>query len=299
VLFEPYNEPLDVDWSGVIKPYHEEVLQVIRPHSNNIVILGTRTWSQEVDVASQDKVADSNVAYTVHFYASTHKQELRNRVSTALSNGVAVFATEWGNCEASGDGALDFGSTSTWLGFFQQHHISDANWAVADKEEACAALRPGASCSGNWGASELTESGTWMRNSLRAFSGLSSELGGSGSGSSSGSCAADDEDCSAARCCATAGKTCFRKDDFWASCRLDCTPGAVNPDDPEEFRSPWSCQVLSTHVDQLLCDAHFRSQQQTTETNMTVLSSADNQPSPIFACMAFAVVVLMATSPPR
>merc|ERR1711981_1421922 len=101
---------------------------------------GTRQWSQEVDEAARDRVNGENLAYTIHFYANTHRQGLRDKVSAALASGVAVFATEWGTCDASGGGTLDLGETQAWLNFFAQHHISDANWAVSDKSEACSAL---------------------------------------------------------------------------------------------------------------------------------------------------------------
>lgn len=171
VLYETYNEPMQQGWSDTIKPYHEQLVPVIRAHTNNLIILGTRTWSQEVDVAAADPVSGVNLAYTIHFYASTHKQSLRNRVSTALARGVPVFATEWGTCEATGDGQLDFPETNTWLNFFAQNHISDANWAIADKSEACAALQPGASANGGWSESQLTDSGRFMRASIRGEGG--------------------------------------------------------------------------------------------------------------------------------
>lgn len=170
VLFETYNEPVHSSWSGAIKPFHEEIIPVIRKHTKNIIILGTRLWSQEVDEASRDPVAGENLAYTIHFYANTHRQSLRNKVSAALSNGVAIFATEWGTCDASGDGGLDLRETQAWLDFFEQHHISDANWAIGDKSEACAALKPGASGKGGWSLSQLTESGRFVRASIRGGS---------------------------------------------------------------------------------------------------------------------------------
>ena len=56
-------------------------------------------------------------------------------MSAALANGVAIFATEWGTCDASGDSTLDLGETQAWLNFFAQHHVSDENWTVSDKSE--------------------------------------------------------------------------------------------------------------------------------------------------------------------
>merc|ERR1711963_486968 len=80
--------------------------------------------SQDVDEASRDPVNGQNLAYMIHFYANTHRGELRNKVSAALSNGVAVFATEWGTCSADGNGQLDLGETQAGraAGRAQCHH---------------------------------------------------------------------------------------------------------------------------------------------------------------------------------
>merc|ERR1712117_2221 len=183
VMYETYNEPLQVSWSGTIKPYHEQVIPVIRQHTSCPIILGARAWSQDIDEAARDPVSGQNLAYTIHFYANTHRGELRNKVSSALSTGVAVFATEWGTCSADGNGQLDLGETQTWLNFFAQHHIGDANWAVSDKSEACSALQPGASGNGGW--SQLTQSGSFVRGSIR----------GDGGGSPGGGCCRFGADC--------------------------------------------------------------------------------------------------------
>merc|ERR1719464_1795751 len=167
VMYETYNEPLQVSWSGTIKPYHEQVIPVIRQHTSSPIILGTRAWSQDIDEASRDPVNGQNLAYTIHFYANTHRGELRNKVSAALSNGIAAFATEWGTCSADGNGQLDLGETQAWMNFFDQHHISDANWAVSDKSEACSAMLPGASGNGGWSDGELTDSGRYVRGAIR------------------------------------------------------------------------------------------------------------------------------------
>jgi len=168
VLFETYNEPQQISWSQQIKPYHEELVKVIREYTNNIIILGTRMWSQDADMAAQDPVEGENLAYTIHFYAASMGKELRARVSDALRAGVAVFATEWGVCEYTGSGATDLRSAQAWLDFLEENYISDANWAISDKDESCSALREGASDSGGWPASDLTASGAFIRDSIRS-----------------------------------------------------------------------------------------------------------------------------------
>jgi len=71
------------------------------------------------------------VAYAIHFYASSQGEWLRDKVRKVLDRGLAIFATEWGTCEASGNGALRLDEVRAWLGLFEYHVISDANWALA------------------------------------------------------------------------------------------------------------------------------------------------------------------------
>jgi len=179
VLFEIYNEPLQSSWSDEIKPYEQAMVNTIRNHSDNVIICGTRQWSQDVDLAAEDPLEGENLVYTIHFYAAYHRSELRQKALQALSKGVALFASEWGTCFFDGNGNLDLEETRTWLRFLEQYNISDANWALNDKDEACSALMPGSSNSGGWDADlNLTESGRWVRENLRGGVTYGSELTG-------------------------------------------------------------------------------------------------------------------------
>jgi endoglucanase len=167
VIFEIYNEPLDVEWSTV-KTYAEAILAAIRATgAQNLVIVGTPNWSQDVDVAASDPItAHVNVAYTLHFYAATHKQFLRDKAKRALDAGAALFVTEWGTCAASGNGALNQAETKAWLDFLTNHEISWVNWALNDKAESCSALTPDAGTNGPWTGSSLTASGALVKTAL-------------------------------------------------------------------------------------------------------------------------------------
>lgn len=160
VIFEIYNEPLQIPWTTV-KTYAEAVIAAIRgAGAKNLVIVGTPNWSQDVDIAATSPITtDSNVADTLHVYAATHKQYLRDKAKKALAAGLALFVTEWGACEASGNGALNEAETRTWLEFLGQHQISWVNWALNDKAKACSALAPSAGTRGPWGGNLLTASG--------------------------------------------------------------------------------------------------------------------------------------------
>lgn len=168
IIYEPYNEPLDVSWTGTLKAYHEDVLASIRANDpDNIVICGTRTWSQRVDEVIGNKIDDPNVAYTLHYYAATHKQELRDIAQQAVDAGVPLFVTEYGVSEASGDGSIDAEEANTWWDFLDANGIGWCNWSIADKEELSAALKPNASATGGWTLDQLTQSGTMVRAEIK------------------------------------------------------------------------------------------------------------------------------------
>ena len=63
IIYEIYNEPEQVSWTNVIKPYAQEVINEIRAiDPDNIIIVGTPTWSQDVDVAARDPLDFTNIA---------------------------------------------------------------------------------------------------------------------------------------------------------------------------------------------------------------------------------------------
>jgi hypothetical protein len=173
VIYEVWNEPVrSQDWSTVIKPYHEAVIAAIRDRDpDNLIVCGTQTWSQDVDKAALDPLKHRNVAYSLHFYAATHKQELRDKAAVAMGKGIALMVTEWGTSEASGNGTLDREETRRWLAFMDENRVSWCNWSVADLRETSAALIPGASGSGGWQAAAISPSGALVRDELRAKNG--------------------------------------------------------------------------------------------------------------------------------
>lgn len=171
VIYELWNEPLNThDWGTVIKPYHEAVIPKIRAHDpDNLIVCGTQTWSQDVDKASLDPIEGDNIAYALHFYASTHKQSLRDKAATALQNGIALMVTEWGASEANGNGVLDREETDKWIQFMNANDLSWCNWSVADLAETSAALRPGADPNGGWASAVISPSGLLVRQELRKY----------------------------------------------------------------------------------------------------------------------------------
>ncbi len=150
VLYEICNEPNRVDW-GTVKNYANDVIKAIRDNNDNtVIIVGTTNWSQDVDVAGASKLSGNNLMYTLHFYAGTHKDALRQKAQTALNNNTPIFVTEFGTSDASGDNAYSPDETKTWINWLNERKISWICWSFSDHKEVSAALVPG-SCSGsNW-----------------------------------------------------------------------------------------------------------------------------------------------------
>jgi len=170
VIFEIYNEPINTSWDD-IKAYAAPVIAAIRQHSDNLIVVGTPFFSQRVDIASQSPITGvDNLAYTLHFYAGTHGESLRNNARTALSNGIPLFVTEWGAVNADGNGGVNEASTREWMDFLEQNNISHLNWAVNDKDEGASVLigtEQGANNQGGWALSLLTPSGLLSRDIIR------------------------------------------------------------------------------------------------------------------------------------
>ncbi|MGW0217492.1 cellulase family glycosylhydrolase [Micromonospora chokoriensis] len=153
VIWEPYNEPLQVSWTTVIKPYHQAVVSAIRAADpDNIVVLGTPTWSQDVDVAAASPVSGTNLMYTLHFYSCTHGSALRAKGDAAIRAGLALFVTEWGASNADGglDGRSCLPEAQSWIDWMKANGISWTAWKLDVGTDTTNLLSPGAPVTGGW-----------------------------------------------------------------------------------------------------------------------------------------------------
>ncbi|MDG5815385.1 cellulase family glycosylhydrolase [Chitinispirillales bacterium ANBcel5] len=188
VIFEILNEPIRSNqgrdaqgyWDHELKPYHENVIAAIRQHSDNLVLVGTPEWCQRVDVAAQNPLDDHNVAYVLHFYAGTHGSSLRTSAWSATLNArIPLFVSEWGTTHANGgrpDPDNDYHNpqvyieeTRRWFDWMDNLHISWCNWSVQNLGELSAILNSGGA-EGGWSVSQLSESGRFIRETLRDYS---------------------------------------------------------------------------------------------------------------------------------
>lgn len=169
VIYEICNEPVGADWNSDIKPYAETVIGTIRQFDDHsLILVGTNTWSQDVDSVVGNTLDDGNVMYVAHFYAGTHKENIRNKISTALNAGVPVFISECSICDASGNGGIDYASANEWLDFMNSNQLSFIAWSLSNKAETSALISSGCSAKSGWSDGDLSETGRWFK---RAISG--------------------------------------------------------------------------------------------------------------------------------
>lgn len=164
VLYEICNEPNgNITWQRDVKPYAITVVNAIRESApRSVILIGSPTWSQDIHEAAVDPLTGTNLMYTLHFYAGTHGESLRERIDDALARGLPVFVSEWGTSRADGSGGVYLNESAVWLDFLAARGISWANWSLCDKGETSAALKPGTPTDRLWTDSDLTASGRFV-----------------------------------------------------------------------------------------------------------------------------------------
>ena len=173
VIYEICNEPNGgTSWQQV-KEYAEAVISVIREKdSDGIILVGTPNWCQYVDQAATDPITGyENIMYTLHFYAATHTEGLRNNMVTALEAGLPLFVSEYGICDASGSGNIDEYQAGEWLKLMDEHQVSYVAWNLSNKAETSAFFKSSCSKTNGFTTDDLSTSGKWVYEMLRERAG--------------------------------------------------------------------------------------------------------------------------------
>lgn len=177
VIYEIFNEPDEESWSEV-KAYSQAVISTIRAiDPDNVILVGNPHWDQDIHLVADDPITDvNNIMYTVHFYAATHKQNLRDRCDYALKKNIPIFISESAGMEATGDGPLNEKEWIAWLDWAESKKISWVTWSVADKNETCSVLLPSASANGNWTDRDIKESGIKSKALIKKYAAMDKKL---------------------------------------------------------------------------------------------------------------------------
>lgn len=163
VIYEICNEPNGgTEWSE-IKRYAERIIPVIRANAKDaIIIIGTPTWSQDVDKAALDPVKGTNLMYALHFYAGTHKDNLRAKMVSAIKAGLPVFVSEYGITDASGNGRCDIEEANKWVAVMDQYKVSYICWNLANKNESSSLIKNGVKKLSGFTEDDLSVEGNWL-----------------------------------------------------------------------------------------------------------------------------------------
>ena len=166
VIYEICNEPNGVTWSQ-IKDYADFVIPTIRYYDpDSVIICGTSTWNQDVDIAANDPLNYGNIVYALHFYSGTHGQALRDKADVAIGKGLPIFVSEWGTSDCMGSGGPYLTEADRWISWMGERGISWCNWSLCNKAESSAALNPGVSICGPWYSSDLSTSGSYIKSRI-------------------------------------------------------------------------------------------------------------------------------------
>jgi len=170
ILYEICNEPNGgTSWSDV-KHYAEQVIEVIREKDpDGVILVGTPNWSQYVEQAAADPITGyDNIMYTLHFYAATHKEDLRDSFVRATEAGLPIFVSEFGICDASGNGAIDTHQADQWIELLDACQVSYIAWNLSNKSETSALFKSSCSKISGFTTEDLSDSGKWLYEKMTA-----------------------------------------------------------------------------------------------------------------------------------
>ena len=173
VLYEICNEPSGsgIGWD-TIAFYANRIIPIIHKNAPGAVILiGTPNWCQNLNQVDPSKLIDrKNVMYTFHFYAATHNYLFP--IFFEHIHRIPVFITEWGPCESSGNGVVNFPTAEKFADAMRMHilngdtvRISWCNYSYVDKNETSASLQPESCTNCQW--DNMTPTGFFVREYMK------------------------------------------------------------------------------------------------------------------------------------
>jgi len=164
VIYEIYNEPTDSQTWPEVKVYAKKVIEAIRNNEKNALILvGSPHWDTDLDLVAADPITGfTNIAYTLHFYAKTHKADVRAKGDIALSKNLALFVSECGAQDYTGAGDLDVASWNEWMIWMKTNSISWCAWCVPSF------VKDGVTNSRLWSSDEISDWGTLVEKSIKS-----------------------------------------------------------------------------------------------------------------------------------
>ena len=158
VIYETVNSPNSVDWyngsGNDLKTFNQNVVNHIRAreaakgYAPNVILVGTPTFSQDVDTATYSPLTGNLIAYNFMWYAGTHGSWIRAKADTALNTLAAntphqtLFMGEIGTTASNGNGGVYYNDFNTWMEWAKTKKLSWLLWSISNKEESSAIFVP-------------------------------------------------------------------------------------------------------------------------------------------------------------
>ncbi len=167
VIYEICNEPNgETKWEDV-KQYANEIIPVIRNNSpKSLIVVGSPNWSRDLSSIALAPLDFSNIAYALHFYSGVDNQTLRTKIDNFREKGFAVFVTECGATNETGDGKLFADAFKRWTDYLDEKQISWLFWSFSNKEETSSIVQPDFE-NGQEIDLKLTETGQMLKTILK------------------------------------------------------------------------------------------------------------------------------------
>ncbi len=168
IIYEICNEPNgETTWSD-IRDYANVMIPFIRYYSpDSVILVGTPNYDRNLMAAARYPLEYENLMYVLHFYAATHKKDLRHELVDAISRRVPIFISECGLSESSGDDKIDFDSAARWFKILNENDISYCIWSFSNKDEASAITKSNYDPKTPFTDDALTGYGKWAREVIR------------------------------------------------------------------------------------------------------------------------------------
>lgn len=163
IIWEICNEPNgETTWSEV-RNFANVIIPVIRKNCpDSVILIGTPNYCKNLNSPAMNPLEYDNIMYTLHFYAATHKDDLRREYARAKQIGLPVFVSECGLSGSSGSGDLDYDSAASWFSLLEEKGTSFAIWSLSDKNESSALFKPSYDPKISFTVNDLSGCGQWV-----------------------------------------------------------------------------------------------------------------------------------------
>ena len=90
----------------------------------------------------------------------------------AIDGGLPIFVTEFGICDASGNGAINKDQANKWIKALDKNNVSYVAWNLSNKAETSALIQSSCKKTSGFSKKDLSDSGKWLYSVLRKRAGL-------------------------------------------------------------------------------------------------------------------------------